>query len=231
MPRPPSPGVAFLKDPDVRRWYDACASRSQATADVRMRDLGSYCLRVGTTPKALITASMLAGRQKKLHDQILDYIKAETARGMTGPTIANRVDALKSWLDHNGIQLAHRVRIAGQDDAPTLRDERTPTQDELHSILLAASLQSRVGLVLMAHSGLRPEVLGSYRGNDGGACAMGVGREPHVTPGRRPESRSGTREPSPARTSTNDPKFANASAPHFRPLSSRRNGLRLPLPV
>ena len=105
--------MALLKDPDVRRWYDAVASRALSTADVRLRDLGAFCLRTETEPKALVSKPYLANRQKKLHDLVLDFIKAETERGISGPTTANRIDALKSWLDHNGVQLAHRIRIAG----------------------------------------------------------------------------------------------------------------------
>ncbi len=53
MPRPPGPGAALLKDVDGRRWHDSVATRSQATADVRLRDLGAFSLRAEVAPKDL----------------------------------------------------------------------------------------------------------------------------------------------------------------------------------
>ena len=167
MPRPPSPGRALLADPDVRRWYTAGYARAASTADVRLRDLGAFCTRMAVSPADLASKPFLANRQKKLHDMMLDFIEAERQAGISSPTAANRIDAVKSWLHHNGILLVHKVVVSGQDDTPTLRDERTPTQDELHSIFLAGSQQARVAAVMMAHAGVRPEVLGNYRGTDG----------------------------------------------------------------
>jgi hypothetical protein len=42
-----------------------------------------------------------------------------------------------------------------------------PTKEELHRILLSATKQARVACILLGHSGLRPESIGDYRGQDG----------------------------------------------------------------
>ena len=49
----------------------------------------------------------------------------------------------------------------------TVENEKVPTHDELKRIVLAASLRDRVCVILMAHSGVRPQVLGSYMGDSG----------------------------------------------------------------
>jgi hypothetical protein len=44
------------------------------------------------------------------------------------------------------------------------KDERVPSKEELRKIFLAADIQQRVACSLLAHSGLRPETLGDYKG-------------------------------------------------------------------
>jgi hypothetical protein len=59
------------------------------------------------------------------------------------------------------------IKVRGAQETPALADERNPTQEELRKILLAATTQNRLSCALMAFSCLRPEVLGSYLGDDG----------------------------------------------------------------
>ena len=42
-----------------------------------------------------------------------------------------------------------------------------PSQEELNQIFLVGDARARVASALMAHAGVRPEVLGNYEGNDG----------------------------------------------------------------
>lgn len=53
------------------------------------------------------------------------------------------------------------------EDTPSLKNEKVPSQDELKRILLSGDRKTRAVCVLMAHSGVRPEVIGNYYGNDG----------------------------------------------------------------
>jgi hypothetical protein len=96
----------------------------------------------------------------------MDYVTANKKR-FTGGHVRNTVKAVKSWLNFNDIQVTKKIKIRNVDDTPTLRNERVPTPEELQRILLSASKQSRVAVVLIAHGGLRPESLGDYRGQDG----------------------------------------------------------------
>ncbi|MEM2881298.1 MAG: site-specific integrase [Candidatus Methanomethylicaceae archaeon] len=59
------------------------------------------------------------------------------------------------------------MKIKGARDTPRLRDERVPTQEELKKIFMAWDRRARVACALIAHSGLRLEVLGNYKGKDG----------------------------------------------------------------
>ncbi len=161
--RGPRPNHArLLENPDIRRWHANVAQGSRITADVYLRRLGAFCLRTGIAPDALPKK-----KEADLHALLLDFIDEETKRRKTGSFIHSTVKAVRSWLGHHGVRVNRPLKIAGSNATPTLAEERVPTQEELRKIFLAAYLKERVCCVLMAHSGLRPEVLGNYAGNDG----------------------------------------------------------------
>jgi integrase len=105
--------------------------------------------------------------EKTLHNAMLDFVSAEEARGMAGSYVVRTVKAVKSWLAHNGVAYSRRIKVRGSQETPSLKDERTPSQEELRLIFLGANPRTRACAALMAHSGVRPEVLGNYRGDDG----------------------------------------------------------------
>ena len=75
--------------------------------------------------------------------------------------------AVKSWLAFNDRRVNRPIKIKGARETPTLRDERVPTPEELRTILLSGDQKARVICILLAHSGLRREVLGNHSGTDG----------------------------------------------------------------
>ena len=152
----------LLSDPEVRRWYDNVARGSIITADVYLRRLGLFCKNNSTTPKILAEMD-----ETSLTNLTLDNVTRLEGRGHAGSYIESIVKAVKSWLEHNNKQLKGKVRITDAGDTPTLKDERTPTRDELGKVIRASEPDARVAICLIAHSGLRPEVLGDYEGRDG----------------------------------------------------------------
>ncbi len=162
MPRTTPPSASLVNDPDVRRWFENLARGSRATADINLRRLDALCKSLGTTPVELSRMN-----EKQLHDRFLDFVSSEEKRGVAGSYIVRTMKAGKSWLLHNGKKLDRPIRVRGAKDTPSLRDERVPTQEELRKILLAGTARIRTAVALVAFSGLRPEVLGNYLGNDG----------------------------------------------------------------
>jgi integrase len=146
----------------VHRWFENLARGSRATADINLRRLDALCKSLGTTPAQLAQLD-----EKQLHDRFLDFVSVEEKRGVAGSYIVRTMKAGKSWLLHNGKKLDRPIRVRGAKDTPSLRDERVPTQEELRKILLAGTPRIRTTAALVAFSGLRPEVLGNYLGNDG----------------------------------------------------------------
>jgi hypothetical protein len=95
----------------------------------------------------------------------MDYVTDHS--GNAGSYLHSTVKAIKSWLLANDVGLRQKIKISGIDQTPSLRDERVPSKDELRLILRSATKQSRVAVALMTYGGVRPEVLGDYKGHDG----------------------------------------------------------------
>jgi len=74
---------------------------------------------------------------------------------------------IRSWLSYNNRDIKAKIKIRGTRDTPSLRGERTPTNEELKKIFLSGDKKERASSVLMAHAGLRIEVIGNYSSNDG----------------------------------------------------------------
>lgn len=159
---PGPPRLSLLADEDLARWHANVARGSSITADVYARRLAAFCEQTRTGPTEIANLP-----ERRLRDVLLDFVTQEERKGRAGSYIQSSVKAVKSWLLHNGVRLSLPVRIRGASDTPTLREERTPTQEELRRILLAGTTKDRVSSALMAFAGLRPEVIGNYRGNDG----------------------------------------------------------------
>ena len=154
--------ASLFEDVDVKRWHDNVARGSPVTADVYLRRLGAFCQHLKITPKDLVSFD-----ESELYNMILDYISFMERSGKAGGYIKCGLKAIKSWLSHNGKEIRRRIKIRGSEETPSLKDERVPTNRELKRIFLSGDKKARVACALIAHSGLRIEVLGDYRGNDG----------------------------------------------------------------
>jgi len=151
----------LLEDKTVRRWYDNLARGSEITADVYLRRLGAFCEENHKDPHAL--GSM---RVRRLEELLMDYV-TKNEKKYAGSYLQTTIKVVKSWLNHNDVELRHKIKIRGANETPSLKEERVPTKEELRLILLSSSKQARVASILLAHAGLRPQSVGDYRGQDG----------------------------------------------------------------
>ncbi|MBI2938114.1 MAG: site-specific integrase [Thaumarchaeota archaeon] len=153
----------FLEDPDIRRWYENLEARSVITAGVYLRTLGYYCKLEKTTPKGILKG---AG-SKEFRDQFADFVRRLEREGKAGSYIARFKKVLISWMQYNGLDVKIKINIKGENDTPTIKNERVPDKPELAKIFRMSSPRGRVSASLMACSGIRPESLGDYEGTDG----------------------------------------------------------------
>jgi hypothetical protein len=152
----------LLEDVDVKRWHDNVSRGSSVTADVYLRRLGFFCGIHETSPKKLIALS-----EVEVYNLLLDLVSSMEKAGHAGSYTESVFKAIRSWLSHNGKDIRRKIKIRGAGDAPSLKDERVPTKEELRQIFLSGDKKMRVASVFVAHSGVRIEVLGNYNGIDG----------------------------------------------------------------
>jgi hypothetical protein len=153
----------LLEDKAVKRWYDNVSRGSSITADIYLRRLGSFCAKQKCKP-----GDLLAKKPSELKDMLLDLVTEMQKQGKAGSYISSNIKAIKSWLSFNDIEIKNgKIKIEGVQETPSLKNEKTPDIDELRKIFLACNSKQRVAAVLIAHAGLRPETLGSYKGDDG----------------------------------------------------------------
>jgi hypothetical protein len=147
---------------DRRRWHRNVAQGSRATADVYVRRLAAFCRLMKVTPEALARMG-----DKPLRDLVMDFVEVEARAKHAGSYIHSTVKAVNSWRKHNGRLAVIGVNIKGRESTPTLVDEVAPSPLQVRAVLARAPLRDRVTCALMAYSGVRPEVVGNYLGDDG----------------------------------------------------------------
>lgn len=160
-----SPAKNLLKDPDVRRWHANMCRSSSISAGVRLRRLNLFCSHLDITPAALTQIG--EKNPKELEDMLLDYVSWMEDQRNTPGYIDNVLKGIKSWLVYNRIQIKRKIRITDMGTTPTLRNEKVPDQEQLGKILSASTPRGRAIVSLMAFSGVRPQVMGTFNGGDG----------------------------------------------------------------
>ena len=155
----------LLLDEDVRRWFENLRAKSVLTATVALRNLGHYCELTETTPKEILRKAK--SNEKDFRYEFTDFVRKMEKEGKAGSYIARFKKVILSWLKFNDIRLQLTVNISGENETPTIVNERVPNKEELARIMRKATSRGRVTIAIMAFSGLRPESLGDYEGTDG----------------------------------------------------------------
>lgn len=153
----------LLGDERVSEWYTKSRQRSQLNADVNLRNLGLFCERMKTNPVEVLELAKNGALKKKFKD----YVNLMEKEGKAGSYIVKYKTVLNHWIKYNDIDFKIDEKIFESDKYRTVFHEHVPVQSELRSIILNATKRGRVSIALMAFSGLRPESIGNYEGNDG----------------------------------------------------------------
>lgn len=155
----------MLSIPDVKRWYENTARGSLNTAEVRVRRLSLFCEQNKTTPMKLIELGKTD--RKSLEDLLQDHVTMMERNGSSPGYIDGILKSVRSWLNHNEVEIKRKINVANRDATPTLENERVPTLEELRTILLHASDRAKVMISIIAMGGLRLETLGNQNASDG----------------------------------------------------------------
>jgi len=154
--------TSLKNNPEIKRWFLNMSRGSMITGEVYLRRLGQFCEINNTDPIAITKMT-----DREIANMLMDTVSLLESQGRAGSFIAGIMKSVKSWLSFNGISIKQKIKIKGVDSTPSLKDEKIPSQEELKKIFLSGDKKSRVASSLMAFSGMRPEVLGNYKGSDG----------------------------------------------------------------
>jgi len=155
----------LLSDSDIKRWYTNVARGSPITAEVHLRRLSLFCEQNNLSPRELVDFGQKD--RKKLENLIQDHITIMESEEKAPGYIGGIIKGVKSWLIHNEIELKRKIRISNRGATPTIEDERVPDKEELKTLLMYGDERASALICLVAQTGLRLEVLGNSRGNDG----------------------------------------------------------------
>jgi len=150
------------KDKDVERWCKDMARGSIATADNYLRVLHRFCEEHKTTPKRILSMN-----DKDRYNMLSDHIDKLLSEKKAPSYVGIYYKVVKSWLAWNDKTLGKKIRIRDTSRRPTLENIPIPSQDMLRKVLNIANARERTAIAFIAFAGLRPEVLGTYKGTDG----------------------------------------------------------------
>ena len=151
--------------PKVDAGFREKALRSRLTARQQVRTLGRFCDQFQVDPIQLLT---LARKDKSGRKEgLVGYAAELKKRNVQDAYIEGIFGTLKSWLRSNQVRFEDDELFPRLAVTRSVREERIPTSDGLRQILAHLSSRGRVCALLMAHSGLRPGVIGHYDGTDG----------------------------------------------------------------
>jgi integrase len=155
---------AVLTDPKVRDWYEERSLRSRLSADTYARQLHAISERLEMTPEDVV---LLAKKNpNKLRSMLTHCASAMQGEGKLDSYVSKWFESLKSYLRFRHVNADVFPRISKLKGG-SLSKERVPTPEELGRVLEHLSLRGRTIALFMAHSGLRPGVIGSYGGENG----------------------------------------------------------------
>jgi integrase len=146
----------------VDRWHRNVARGSQLYADVSRRRLEAFSRQMETDVEKLLRLPKDALRRI-----VEDYLDQERKKGRSGDYIRTTMKAVRSWLAYNELELPKGLKVPNERSHPRVEREEPVTPDQLRKAILSANPGQRVVIALMAFSGVRPQVLGSYDGKDG----------------------------------------------------------------
>jgi hypothetical protein len=157
-------GRELLENPKVRSWHAARSLKSRLSADVDLRKLRLLLHRLEFDPETVVTVATT--EPDRLQDALIRYAADLKRAGRVDDYIAKTLSGLKSYLKFRrtaftGFPSLNPIR------GSTLVNERVPTPEELGRVLEFLTLRGKTIALLMAHAGVRPQVVGDYTGERG----------------------------------------------------------------
>jgi integrase len=174
--RPPDiPGMAATKRDsaveEMRRnklvndWFHKRALKSRLTAGHNVRTLARMCRELGTDPERLVRQARTDGGLVKLERAFVEYAERAKQSGVADGHIRRSLLVVNLWLKHRKVRTLPEIPVKPEVE---VHKDIIPTPEQLESLLFNETPRGRVCVLLMAHSGVRPGVIGTYNADTPG---------------------------------------------------------------
>jgi hypothetical protein len=161
---PPGKRRGILENPKVREWYEARCLRSALSADVDLRKLDLLLRRIQLDPEQVVVCAR--DDADGTRTRLTRYAAELKRQGRLDTYVEKTFSGLRNYLAFRHVAFSGYPKLEPIRGA-SLERERVPTPDELGIVLERLSPRGRAIALLIAHAGLRPQVVGSYRGERG----------------------------------------------------------------
>ena len=153
-------------NPKLAEWHDYIyRNKSPKSADNMLRNICLFSERMNIQPDHILDLSQ-SGELEGIFEKFMKQM--QTAHKM-GSYIGKYKHAINSFLKyhHKGNAKKIQAEILNENKSSKYNGEKIPSKNDLQRVLEKATPRGRVIIALMSFSGLRPESIGNYRGNDG----------------------------------------------------------------
>lgn len=155
----------YVEDEEFKLWFDNQARGNPSTAVENARVLYRY-LKIKDKSLSKLTDEIKADRDR-FEKHLVGFVGELEEKGYAPGYIDNYLKALRSWANWQGVKLVRKIKVSNRNHTPTLEDEQVPTIQQIKDFRSSASLRGRICVGAVAYGGLRPEVLGHQRYEDG----------------------------------------------------------------
>ena len=146
-----------------RDWYEKTYNnKSPKSADNMKRNISLFSNKSGINPDDLLKFN-----NTNLNDLFEKFRDDMQNNGKMGSYISKFKHAINNFQRFSKRSVRITVDIRNENKSSKYNGEIIPTKPVLQSIFDTATPRARVSIALMAFSGLRPESIGDYLGNDG----------------------------------------------------------------
>ena len=153
-------------NPKLTEWHDyVYRNKSPKSADNMYRNIGLFCEKMKIQPDQLLHLSD-TGELTEIFER---FYKSMQKDGKMGSYISKYKHAINSFVRYQRKGNAKKidVEILNENKSSKYNGEKIPSKNDLQRLFERATPRGRVVISLMAFSGLRPESIGNYLGNDG----------------------------------------------------------------
>ena len=152
------------ENPRLSEWHEhVYTKKSPKSADNMFRNIGLFCEKMNLKPDSILDLS----DSGELSEVFEKFVRIMEKDHKMGSYIAKYKHAINSFLKYHKRTKKLDTEIMNEGKSSKYNRETIPSKVDLQHLFEKSTPRGRVIISLMAFSGLRPESIGNYLGNDG----------------------------------------------------------------